>query len=125
MKFRFITILIYLTLSYPAFANWRCEVDRCQEYTNCSLNGVSMACSYKSGGVEYGGVDFENGEVFSIEWISKYFDNKSKLIEEPTDGYFAWVNNSRRRFEVIDNGECVKFQSNASLSIFKYGLCLK
>ena len=85
--FRFITILIYLTLSNPVNANWRCEVDRCQEYTNCSLNGVSMACSYKSGGVEYGGVDFENGEVFSIEWIAKYFDNNSNLIDETEDGW--------------------------------------
>jgi len=121
--FRFITIFIYLTLSNPVNANWRCEVDRCQEYTNCSLNGVSMACSYKSGGVEYGGIDFENGKVFSIEWISKYFDNNSNLIEEPKDGYFAWVNNTRRRFETINNGECVKFQSNAAFPEFKYGLC--
>jgi len=112
-----------LALTNPAFASWRCEVDRCQEYTNCSLNGVSMACSYRSGGVEYGGVDFENGKVFSIEWISKYFDNNSNLIEEPKDGYFAWVNNTRRRFETINNGECVKFQSNAAFPEFKYGLC--
>ena len=121
--FRFITIFIYLTLSNPVNANWRCEVDRCQEYTNCSLNGVSMACSYKSGGVEYGGIDFENGKVFSIEWISKYFDNNSNLIEEPKDGYFAWVNNTRRRFETINNGGCVKFQSYATSPEFKYGLC--
>ena len=99
LMFRFITILIYLTLSNPVNANWRCDLDRCQEYTNCSLNGVSMACSYKSGGVEHGGVDFENGKVFTIEWISEYFDNSSNLINEPKDGYFAWVNNTRRRFE--------------------------
>jgi len=122
---KFLLSILFILLGTQAFANWRCEVDRCQEYTNCNLNGVHMPCSYKSGGVQYGNVDFENGEVFSIEWISKYFDNNSELIEEPKDGYFAWVNNSRRRFEVIDNGECIKFQSNASLSIFKYGLCLK
>ena len=120
--FRLITILIYLTLSNPVNANWRCEVDRCQEYTNCSLNGVSMACSYKSGGVEYGGVDFENGEAFSIEWISEYFDNSSNLIEEPKDGYFAWVNNTKRRFNVIDEG-CLQFQANSALPEFKYGMC--
>ena len=112
-----------LALTLPALANWRCEVDRCQEYTNCSLNGASMKCSYKSGGVKYGGVDFENGEVFSIEWISEYFDNNSNLINEPKDGYFAWVNNTRRRFETINNGECVKFQSNAASPEFKYGVC--
>ena len=39
------SLLIFL--GTQAFANWRCEVDRCQEYTNCSLNDVSMACSYK------------------------------------------------------------------------------
>ena len=88
-KFLFPALII--AFGSPVNANWKCDVDRCQEYTNCSLNGVSMACSYKSGGVEYGGVDFENGEVFSIEWISEYFDNNSNLIEEPENGYFAWV----------------------------------
>jgi hypothetical protein len=114
------SLLIFL--GTQAFANWRCEADRCQEYTNCSLNGVSMACSYKSGGVEYGGVDFENGEVFSIEWISEYFDNSSNLINEPKDGYFALVNNTKRRFNVIDNG-CVQFLANSALPEFKYGMC--
>ena len=114
------SLLIFL--GTQAFANWRCEVDRCQEYTNCSLNGVSMACSYKSGGVEYGGVDFENGEVFSIEWISEYFDNSSNLINEPKDGYFALVNNTKRRFNVIDNG-CAQFLANSALPEFKYGMC--
>lgn len=111
-----------LALTNPAFANWRCVVDRCQEYTNCSLNGVSMACSYKSGGVEYGGVDFENGKVFSIEWISEYFDNNSNLIDETKDGYFALVNNTKRRFNVISNG-CVEIQEYSALPEFKYGMC--
>ena len=120
---KFLIPALIIALGSPAFADFRCDVDRCQEYTNCSLNGVSMACSYNSGGVEYGGVDFENGEVFSIEWITEYFDNSSNLIEEPKDGYFAWVNNTRRRFETINNGECVKFQSYATSPEFKYGLC--
>ena len=98
--FRFITILISLTLSTPAFANWRCDVGRCQEYTNCSLNGVSMACSYKSGGVDNGGVDFENGEVFSIEWITEYFDNNSNLIDEPK-GYNSLLKNKIISTQII------------------------
>ena len=114
------SLLIFL--GTQAFADFRCDVDRCQEYTNCSLNDVSMACSYKSGGVEYGGVDFENGEVFSIEWITEYFDNNSNLLEEPEDGYFAWINNTKRRFNVIDNG-CVQFLANSALPEFKYGMC--
>ena len=119
-KFLFPALII--AFGSPVNANWKCDVGRCQEYTNCSLNGVSMACSYKSGGVEYGGVDFENGEVFSIEWITEYFDNSSNLIEEPKDGYFAWVNNTKRRFNVIDNG-CVQFLANSALPEFKYGMC--
>ena len=119
---RFITILTCLTLSSPAIADWRCNVDRCQEYTNCSFNSVSMACSYKSGGVEYGGVFFENGEVFSIEWISKYFDKNSNLIEEPKEGYYAWVNNIRRRFNIRKN-RCVEIYKTKLLPKFEYGKC--
>jgi len=81
-----------------------------------------MACSYKSGGVEYGGVDFENGEAFSIEWTSEYFDISSNLIEKPKDGYFAWVNNTRMRFIIIKD-ECVQFLAGDGFPEFSYGLC--
>ena len=81
-----------------------------------------MGCSYGSGSSSSGGVFFENGEFVLIEWIQKYFDNNSNLIEEPKDGYFAWVNNTRRRFNVTDT-VCVQFLANATLPEFKYGMC--
>lgn len=118
----FSTILTCLILSSPAFADWRCEVERCEEYQNCTFNGQLMGCSYGSGSSSSGGVFFENGEFVLIEWIQKYFDNNSNLIEEPKDGYFAWVNNTRRRFNVTDT-VCVQFLANAALPEFKYGMC--
>ena len=118
----FSTILTCLILSSPAFADGRCEVERCEEYQNCTFNGQLMGCSYGSGSSSSGGVFFENGEFVLIEWIQKYFDNNSNLIEEPKDGYFAWVNNTRRRFNVIDT-VCVQFLANAALPEFKYGMC--
>lgn len=50
---RFLLFILFIFFGTQAFANWRCEVDRCQEYTNCNLNGVKMAYSYKSGGVQW------------------------------------------------------------------------
>ena len=125
MKNRFFIVtyfVVFTTFTSPVFANWRCEVERCQEYTSCEIDGKSMGCSYKSGSAVSGGIYFENGQILSIEWISKYFDSNAALIKEPTNTYFAWVNNTKRRFKINDTG-CVQFNEDNIQPKFSYGTC--
>ena len=79
-------------------------------YSNIS-NAVEFNGKFAQGSFIIGKV--EKGSKIEID------NRKIRLTE---DGYFAWVNNTKRRFNVIDNG-CVQFLANSVLPEFKYGMC--
>ena len=115
-------ILFLTTIASQAMADWRCEVDRCKEYQNCSLNGNSMGCSYNSSSAISGAIEFENGEIILIDWATDFFDADGNLIDEPLNGYFAFANNIRRLF-MIERAGCVQFPTAGDELSFSYGLC--
>ena len=96
-----------------------CDVERCSEFTKCVINEKNKRCLYGSGSAITGGVEFEKGPSFYIEWLPEYFDGKGELIENDEDLYFALLDEKKTRFR-IDEG-CFIFMDENEKTIFGYG----
>ena len=86
-----------------------CDTERCREFTKCVINEKNTRCLYGSGSAITGGVEFEKGPSFYIEWLPEYFNKAGKLIKNDEDLY-------NRRVLVVDGeGErTLKFFTDAA-----------
>ena len=77
----FLAILLSL-LSSPVMSDWRCQVeDRCREYKNCVLDGLVSQCSYAASNATSGGLSFENGSEFFIEWTQDLEGKEQRILK--------------------------------------------
>ena len=96
-----------------------CDTERCREFTKCVINEKNTRCLYGSGSAITGGVEFEKGPSFYIEWLPEYFNNKGELVENDEDLYFALLDQKKTRFSVDE--DCVIFMDENDKTIFGYG----
>jgi hypothetical protein len=113
---KFVELKKEMPLTIKAFG---CETERCREHQNCLLDGELKRCLYGSGSAITGGVTFESGQFFYIEWLTEHWDSKGELIKNKQDRYFALVNEKKSLFK--DGEDCLTFMSENGEVIFGYG----
>ena len=105
-----------MTLTIKPFG---CDTERCKEFLNCKINGELKRCLYGSGSAITGGITFESGQFFYIEWLTEHWNSKGELIKNKRDRYFALVNGKKSLFE--DSEDCLTFLNETEEVIFGYG----
>ena len=117
-----IKLITFFVLLLPCSASygWECtSTYRCTEYEVCILDDFSLGCSYGSSSAVSGGLSFENGQKFFIDWM---FEEDGILFDVRKDN-IALVNGVKT--EVLNFGEsdCVKFAATKVNPSFAYGDC--